>query len=241
MHVLSWIFLLLIGMAFAQDPTPLSKPTITAPTGLHVAPGKPRAMTGISATAPGATPSSTTTADLTCASCIITATGATVGGSGTNHLTFGPDTLAHAGSAFQTLQVQYNTAALQASDIVHINVTIAGAVADQVPYALNVDGTKYLVVTTPASAASRSQAQCQALAAPCDGVQTIYWWPVTTNTDGTGAVRTFPGDPLGDATCTSACPGGAASAGIGLNASDLASLKDVTAVALPLPIPPAGS
>jgi len=235
-----WLWSVLTGLSWAscvsaQAPTLASKPVITSPSGLHVAPGVARAMTGISATAPGATPSSTTTATLDCTACVITATGSTITGSGTNHLSFGPDTLAHAASAFQTLQVAYNTAALTAGDTVLINVTITGVAADQFSYALNVDGTKYLNLTTPAAAQSRSQQQCQALANPCQG-DTIYWWEVRTDlTDGTGALRTIPGDPRYDKICTSACPGGAASSGKGLNTTEQSNLKDVTQIALPLP------
>jgi hypothetical protein len=44
----------------------------------------------------------------------------------------------------------------------------------------------YLVEPTLTAAKARSQQQCAALG--CDGVRTIYWWPVVALTDGTAAV-----------------------------------------------------
>lgn len=248
--------LLLLFVAFGVLSPAAAQLTITAPSGLHIPPAAATAMTGISVSLVGANATTKYGITFDCTGCSLTATPsgnpvAPVTGSGTKSLAIGCSsvnpcvagaTAAPLNATIATLKVVWATAVLNASDIIHINAVSGGTNANQVPYALVVDGTKYLVHNTPAAALARSQQQCQALASPCDGVQTVYWWPVRTDlTNGQGAVQTIPGSAQFDKVCTTACPGGAASSGIGLSSGEQSSLVDVRQVPLPLPVAPPGS
>ncbi|MGA2501829.1 MAG: hypothetical protein ABSH20_29155, partial [Tepidisphaeraceae bacterium] len=88
-----------------------------------------------------------------------------------------------------------------------------------------VDGNKYLTFTTLAAAQARSASQCTALS--CDGVQTIYWWPVVATATG-GAVQIQTGNPCFDATvgpnAISPCAIARLHAGTGLTSGEQSSL-----------------
>src|SRR5215831_18866538 len=143
--MLNWLLSFLISTAFAQ-----AVPVITAPTGIIIVPSVARTMTGISVTVAGATALTQFTMTFDCSACVLTATGTNVSGSGSSHLSIGPDIATQLNSALATLQVVFATAVLNARDKITINAVSGGQNAIPVPFAIVVDGNKYLVQTTPA-------------------------------------------------------------------------------------------
>lgn len=207
------LLLLLAAPAFAASP-----PAITVPAGQIVVPGS-TAITGISIVETGAGPTTQFVTTLI-ATGTMTATGAQVTGSGTSSLTIA-GTSAQTSTALATLAINETCAVpAQCTDIITVNTHDAGnnaAPQQQIP--LVADGNKYLTFATFAAAQARSATQCAALS--CDGLQTIYWWPVVATATG-GAVRTAPGDPCFDAVIAAACgitkshPGATAVTGLNL-------------------------
>jgi hypothetical protein len=239
--MLSFLLSLFISAAQAQN-----IPVITAPSGIVIAPTAAQAVTGISVTVAGATALTQFTISYSCNGAVLTATASgaplpAVSGSGTSALSIGPATAIPLNATLATVKVAWPTAVLNANDVCHINAVSGGQNAAPVAYAVRVDGNKYLLQSSAATAQARSQQQCLALAKPCDGTFSKYWWEVKTTTNGQGAIQIRPGDPQYDATCTGTCPGGAASIGVGLSAGEQSSLVPVTGVALPVPTPAAGT
>jgi hypothetical protein len=160
------------------------------------------AIAGISILETGAGPTTQFTTTIS-ATGTLSATGAQVTGSGTSSITIA-GTSAQTNTALATLAVnEVCPAGGQCTDAIMINTHDASnnaAPQQQIP--IVADGNKYLTFSTLAVAQARSQTQCQAVS--CDGVQTIYWWPVVTIATG-GAVRIAPGDPCFDAVIAAAC------------------------------------
>lgn len=203
------LFLFLSVPAFAAPP-----PAITVPAGQIVVPGS-TTITGISIAETGAGPTTQFVTTLT-ATGTMTATGAQVTGSGTSSMTIA-GTSAQTNTALTTLAINE---ACQCTDIITVNTHDAGNnAAPQQQIAIVADGDKYLTFGTLAAAQARSATQCTSLS--CDGVRTIYWWPVLPTATG-GAVKIAPGDPCFDAVIAAACgitkshPGATAVTGLNL-------------------------
>ena len=214
------LFLLLAVPAFAASP-----PAITVPAGQFVVPGSPVTISGTSIAETGAGPTVQFTTTLAAAG-ILTATGAQVTGSGTPSLTIA-GTSAQTNTALATLAINETCAVpAQCTDAITINTHDAGnnaAPQQQIP--IVADGNKYLTFSTLAAAQARSASQCTSLG--CDGVRTVYWWPVLPTATG-GAVQIQTGNPCFDATvgpnATSPCAIARLHAGTGLTSGEQSSL-----------------
>ena len=214
------LFLLLAVPAFAAFP-----PAITVPAGQFVVPGSPVTISGTSIAETGAGPTVQFTTTLAAAG-ILTATGAQVTGSGTPSLTIA-GTSAQTNTALATLAINETCAVpAQCTDAITINTYDAGnnaAPQQQIP--IVADGNKYLTFSTLAAAQARSAQQCTSLG--CDGVKTVYWWPVLPTATG-GAVQIQTGNPCFDATvgpnATSPCAIAGLHAGTGLTSGEQSSL-----------------
>jgi len=191
------LFLLLAVPVLAASP-----PAITVPAGQIIVPSS-TVITGISIAETGAGPTTQFTTTLTAAG-TLTATGTGVTGSGTSSITIA-GTSAQTNTALATLAInEACPVSAQCADVITVNTHDASSnAAPQQQIPIVADGNKYLTFSTLAAAQTRSAAQCSALS--CDGVQTIYWWPVVPTATG-GAVRTVPGDPCYDAVIAAACP-----------------------------------
>jgi hypothetical protein len=214
--MLSW----LLSIALAASP-----PAITVPAGQFLVPGSAIPISGISIAESGAGPTVQFTTTLTATS-ILTATGAVVTGSGTSSLTIA-GTSAQTNTALATLAINETCAVpAQCADVITVNTHDASnnaAPQQQIP--IVADGNKYLTFATLALAQARSAAQCTSLS--CDGVKTVYWWPVLSTATG-GAVQIWSGNACFDATvgpnATSPCAIARLHAGTGLTSGEQSSL-----------------
>lgn len=229
--MLKWVALFLVWSVVALA---ANAPTVTAPTGAIVLP-EGSALSGITFAEVGANAITRYTVTLaTQGGGLLTATGTGVSGSGTTTLTIAGVTAAQLATAVATLKLVWPTAVLQASDTLTISVsTNDGGAASPAKMLISVDGTKYLVFPTLAAAQARSQQQCAALG--CDGVRTVFWWPVIALTGGGGAVQIRPGDPCFDKTYTAGCGSAGSGPGTGMTTTEQSALAPATSVALPLP------
>ena len=220
MLIRALLFLLLTVPALAASP-----PAITVPAGQIIVPGSPATISGTSIAETGAGPTTQFTTTLT-ASGILTATGAQVTGSGTSSLTIA-GTSAQTNTALATLAINETCAVpAQCTDAITINTKDAGnnaAPQQQIP--IVADGNRYLTFSTLAAAQARSAQQCTSLS--CDGVKTVYWWPVLPTATG-AAVQIQTGNPCFDATvgpnATSPCAIARLHAGTGLTSGEQSSL-----------------
>jgi hypothetical protein len=214
--ILEW----LLAVAFAASP-----PAITIPGGQIIVPGSAVPIAGTSIAEAGAGPTTQFTTTLT-ATGILTATGTGVSGSGTSSITIA-GTSAQTNTALATLAINETCAVpSQCTDAITINTKDASnntAPQQQIP--IVADGNKYLTFATLAAAQARSASQCTSLA--CDGVKTIYWWPVVPTATG-GAVQIWTGNPCFDATvgpnATSPCAIARLHAGTGLTSGEQSTL-----------------
>jgi len=219
MFLRTLLFLLLVVPAFAASP-----PAITVPVGQIVVPGS-TAISGTSIAETGAGPTVQFTTTVA-ATGILTATGTGVSGSGTSSLTIA-GTSAQTNTALATLAINETCVVpAQCIDAITINTKDASnntAPQQQIP--IVADGNKYLTFGTLAAAQARSASQCTSLS--CDGVQTVYWWPVLPTATG-GAVQIQTGNPCFDATvgpnATSPCAIARLHAGTGLTSGEQSSL-----------------
>jgi hypothetical protein len=202
-----------------------SPPVITIPAGQFVVPSSATTISGISIAESGAGPTVQFTTTVT-ATGTLTATGTVVTGSGTSSLTIA-GTSAQTNTALATLAVNETCAVpTQCTDAIAINTHDASSnVAPQQQIPIVVDGNKYLTFSTLAAAQARSALQCTSLS--CDGVKTIYWWPVRPTATG-GALQIQTGNPCFDATvgpnATSPCAIARLHAGTGLTSGEQSSL-----------------
>jgi hypothetical protein len=90
------------------------------------------------------------------------------------------------------------------------------------------DPANYVVEPDLATASARSAAQCQALG--CDGVQTVYWWPIVALSDGTFALVIQPSGPQAATATIASKQTGHATPPQGLSFSD-PTLQPVTGIA----------
>jgi hypothetical protein len=97
-------------------------------------------------------------------------------------------------------------------------------------FATTAHAQSYLVESTPSAAQARSQAQCAAV--NCDGVHTIFWWPVVTLTNGQGAVVILSA-PYGQS--ASVTVNGVPQSGA-LTAQEIGALETPTQIAPLLPV-----
>ena len=162
-------------------------PVITAPAAVTIASGVTTAVKGISIAEPGASPLATYTVHLTDTVGLLSATGTSVSGSGTNSLIIGPVTLPNVTAALATLTF---TGAIDKIDVTVTDSTSQIAVPAIVQVSAIDSTRRYLVYATQAAALTRSQAQCAVIG--CDGTATKYWWNVigqlAAGTSGTVAV-----------------------------------------------------
>ncbi len=202
-------------------------PILTVPANQIVLPNTSATLSGFAISEVGATALTQFTTVISSASGgIITATGTGVSGSGTSALTIVGNSLTTS-AAFATIAIKYTTNALLLSDTITVIAHDNSAnVAAPASFTVIIDGNKYLVFGTLAAAQARSSQQCIAL--HCDGVQTVYWWPVVSTTTG-GAVQIRPGDPYFDVTTTNKV------ATAGLTAPEQSALVPATSASLPIP------
>lgn len=210
-------------------------PVLTVPANQLVLPNTQTSLTGFAISETGATALTQFTTVISSANGgVITATGTGVTGSGTSTLTIVGNSLATS-TAFATITIKYTTNALLLSDTITVTAHDGAAnVAVPAGFSVTIDGNKYLVFSTLAAAQARSAQQCTTL--HCDGVHTIYWWPVVPTTTG-GAVQIRPGDPCFDATpkTTGACGPPSSYAAATLTAPEQAALLPATSASLPVP------
>lgn len=210
-------------------------PVLTVPANQLVLPNTATSLTGFAISEAGATALTQFTTTIASASGgVITGTGAGVTGSGTSSLTIVGNSLVTS-TAFATIAVNYATNALLLSDTITVTAH-DGAANAAVPasFSVTIDGNKYLVFGTLAAAQARSAQQCTTL--HCDGVHTVYWWPVVPTTTG-GAIQVRPGDSCFDATpkATGACGPPSTYAGATLTGAEQAALVAATSASLPTP------
>lgn len=210
-------------------------PVLTVPTNQLVLPNTVTSLTGFAISETGATAlTQFTTVVASANGGVITATGTGVTGSGTSMLTIAGNSLTTS-TAFATIAINYATSVLLLSDVITVTAHDGSAdVAVPANFSVTIDGNKYLVFSTLAAAQARSAQQCTAL--HCDGVHTIYWWPVVSTTTG-GAIQVRPGDPCFDATpkATGACGPPSAYASATLTGAEQSALVAATSASLPTP------
>lgn len=220
MLIRTLLFLLIAFPGLAASP-----PAITVPAGQIIVPGSPFTISGTSIAESGAGPTTQFTTTLA-ATGILTATGAQVTGSGTSSITIA-GTSAQTNTALATLAINETCPVpAQCTDAITANTKDAGnnaAPQQQIP--IVADGNKYLTFSTLAAAQARSASQCTSLS--CDGMKTVYWWPVLPTATG-GAVQIQTGNPCFDATvgpnATSPCAIARLHAGTGLTSGEQSSL-----------------
>lgn len=226
----AFLVLLLASPALAAN-----VPVLTVPANQLVLPNTATSLSGFAISEVGSTAlTQFTTVISSAVDGVITATGTGVTGSGTSTLTIVGNSAATS-TAFATIAIKYTTNALLLSDVLTVTAHDNSAnVAAPASFSVTIDGNKYLVFSTLAAAQARSSQQCTVL--HCDGVHTVYWWPVVSTTTG-GAIQIRPGDPCFDATpqTTGACGPPASYAGATLTTAEKSALVPATSASLPIP------
>lgn len=224
----------LLASLLASPAIAANVPVLTVPANQLVLPNVTASLTGFAISEAGATALTQFTTTIASANGgVITATGTGVTGSGTSTLTIAGNSLTTSND-FATIAINYATSALLLSDTITVTAHDGSAnVAAPANFSVTIDGNKYLVFGTLAAAQTRSAQQCAAL--HCDGVRTVYWWPVVSTTTG-GAVQIRPGDPCFDAMpkATGACGPPSAYASATLTAAEQTALVPATSASLPV-------